>query len=291
MTPVYTLDQQQWQDRFTDAQQQQAIATLEQGGVLFLPQLRFHLQEKERAFLSPETVDRSKNVNFDLNTGRLRGTSLEGTAAQDLKAMIARFTACSQQLVSHLLPHYDATLRTARTSYRPVEILGRPSSWRKDDTRLHVDAFPATPVREQRILRVFSNINPNGKPRAWRLGESFDAIAKRFMPGIKPPLPGSSQLLKLLHVTKSHRSAYDHYMLQLHDRMKADLPYQRESEQMNFDFPPGSTWVVYSDLVSHAAMGGQYLLEQTFYLPVTGMQDPARSPQRQLEKLTGRQLI
>lgn len=291
MTPVYTLDQQQWQDRFTDTQQQQAIATLEQGGVLFLPQLRFHLQEKERAFLSPDMVDKSKNVNFDLNTGRLRGTSLEGTAAQDLKAMIARFTACSQQLVSHLLPHYDATLRTARTSYRPVEILGRPSSWRKDDTRLHVDAFPATPVREQRILRVFSNINPNGKPRAWRLGESFDAIAKRFMPGIKPPLPGTSQLLKLLHVTKSRRSAYDHYMLQLHDRMKADLQYQRESEQMNFDFPPGSTWVVYSDLVSHAAMGGQYLLEQTFYLPVTGMQDPARSPQRQLEKLTGRQLI
>lgn len=291
MTPVYTLDQQQWQDQFTDAQQQQAIATLEQGGVLFLPQLRFHLQDKERAFLSPATVDKSKNVNFDINTGRLRGTALEGTAEQDLKSMIARFTACSQQLVSHLLPHYDATLRTARTSYRPVEILGRPSSWRKDDTRLHVDAFPATPVREQRILRVFSNINPDGKARAWRLGESFAAIAKRFMPGIKPPLPGSSQLLQLLHVTKSRRSAYDHYMLQLHDRMKADLQYQRESEQMNFDFPPGSTWVVYSDLVSHAAMGGQYLLEQTFYLPLTGMQDPARSPQRQLEQLTGRALI
>lgn len=291
MTPVYTLDQQQWQDQFTDAQQAQAIATLEQGGVLYLPQLRFQLQDKERAFLSPDTVDKSKNVNFDINTGRLRGTALEGTAAQELKAMIARFTACSQQLVSHLLPHYDATLRTARTSYRPVEILGRPSSWRKDDTRLHVDAFPATPVREQRILRVFSNINPNGKPRAWRLGESFEAIAKRFMPGIKPPLPGSSQLLQLLHVTKSRRSAYDHYMLQLHDRMKADLQYQRESEQMDFNFPPGSTWVVYSDLVSHAAMGGQYLMEQTFYLPVTGMQDPARSPQRQLEQLTGRTLL
>jgi hypothetical protein len=291
MTPVYTLDQQQWHDQFTDAQQVQAIATLEQGGVLFLPQLRFQLQDKEGAFLSPDTVDKSKNVNFDINTGRLRGTSLEGPAAQDLKAMIARFATCSQQLVSHLLPHYGASLRTARTSYRPVEVLGRPGSWRKDDTRLHVDAFPATPVREQRIFRVFSNINPNGKPRAWRLGESFDAIAKRFMPGIKPPLPGSSQLLQLLHLTKSRRSAYDHYMLQLHDHMKADLQYQRESEQMNFNFPPGSTWVVYTDLVSHAAMGGQYLLEQTFYLPVTGMQDPARSPQRQLEQLTGRTLI
>ncbi len=291
MTPVYTLEQQQWQDQFTTGQQQQAIATLEQGGVLFLPQLRFHLQEHEHAFLSPQTVGKSKNISFDIHTGRLRGTALEGTAAQNLKAMIARFATCSQQLVSHLLPHYEATLRTARTSYRPVEILGRPGSWRKDDTRLHVDAFPSTPVRDQRILRVFSNINPNGKPRAWRLGESFDAIAKRFMPGIKPPAPGSSQLLHLLHVTKSRRSAYDHYMLQLHDRMKADLQYQRDSEQINFDFPPGSTWVVYSDLVSHAAMAGQYLLEQTFYLPVSGMQDPARSPQRQLEQLTGQTLI
>ena len=35
-------------------------------------------------------------------------------------------------------------------------------TWRKDDTRLHVDSFPATPSGGRRILRVFSNVNPDG---------------------------------------------------------------------------------------------------------------------------------
>lgn len=290
-TPILSLAGTHWQQSYSIDEQQQAIATLEQGGVLFLPDLPFTLLAQELKFLSPGTVDKSKNVNFDINTGRLRGTALQGAAFDGLKAMVERFAQHSRQLVQQLLPHYSATLAQARTSYRPVEIKGRPSSWRKDDTRLHVDAFPSSPVRDKRILRVFSNINPDGKPRAWRLGEGFEDIARRYLPAIKPPLPGAASLLHFLHVTKSRRSDYDHYMLHLHDSMKADLPYQANSRQMAMDFPPGSSWVVYSDQVSHAAMGGQYLMEQTFYLPVAGMHDPARSPLRTLERLTGRALV
>lgn len=291
MTPIFTLPNSTWHDSYTRSQQQQALDTLEQGGVLFLPQLRFGLQEHETAFLSPDTVDKSKNVNFDIHTGRLRGTALEGDKAQQLKDMVQRFALDSKQLLLDLLPHYQNNLIQARTSYRPVELKGRPISWRKDDTRLHVDSFPSSPVGDRRILRVFSNINPNGQPRAWRLGESFESVAQRFLPAIAKPVWGSSQLLHWLHVTKSRRSAYDHYMLQLHDRMKADLEYQKNVLQMAFNFPPGSTWVVYSDQVSHAAMGGQYLMEQTFYLPVAAMGNPAHSPLRTLERLTGQVLI
>jgi hypothetical protein len=79
-------------------------------------------------------------------------------------------------------------------------------------------------------------------------------------------------------------------MLQLHDRMKADPEYQAGAEQIAYDFPPGSTWIVFTDQVSHAAMAGQHLLEQTFYLPVTAMLDQTKSPLRILERLTGRAL-
>ncbi len=98
-------------------------------------------------------------------------------------------------------------------------------------------------------------------------------------------------MLRWCRVTKSRRSAYDHFMLQLHDRMKADLGYQAEAEQIRYDFPPGCTWMVFTDQVSHAAMAGQYLLEQTLYVPVTSMQDHTRSPLRILERLTGRALV
>ncbi len=71
-------------------------------------------------------------------------------------------------------------------------------------------------------------------------------------------------------------------MLQLHDQMKADLAYQSTSPQTAVDFPAGSTWVAFTDCVSHAAMAGQYQLEQTFLLPVASMIEPDRSPLRVL---------
>jgi 3-deoxy-D-manno-oct-2-ulosonic acid (Kdo) hydroxylase len=57
------------------------------------------------------------------------------------------------------------------------------------------------------------------------------------------------------------------------------------------DFPSGSTWIAFTDAVSHAAMAGQYQFEQTFLLPVAAMVDETRSPLRILEQLKGRQLV
>ena len=98
-------------------------------------------------------------------------------------------------------------------------------------------------------------------------------------------------MLHLCKITKSRRSAYDHYMLQLHDQMKGDVNYQAQARQIRHDFAPGSTWVVFTDQVSHAATAGQYLLEQTFYLPVNAMMDESKSPLRTLERLTGKTLV
>ena len=79
-------------------------------------------------------------------------------------------------------------------------------------------------------------------------------------------------------------------MLQLHDLMKADTEYQAAAPQTSFEFPAGSTWMAFTDQVSHAAMAGQFQLEQTFLLPIDAMLDPQRSPLRVLERLIGRPL-
>jgi hypothetical protein len=94
----------------------------------------------------------------------------------------------------------------------------------------------------------------------------------------------------MLRVTKTRRTPYDALMLQLHDRMKEDAAFQRTCEQEAFDFPAGSTWIAFTDEVSHAAMAGQYQLEQTFVLPVEAMDDESRSPLRILERLKHRSL-
>ncbi|MDD1619454.1 MAG: Kdo hydroxylase family protein [Methylococcaceae bacterium] len=266
------------------------MRALEEGNVLFFPQLNFSIEEVECHFLSPTIVGKSKNVSFDISTGKLRGSSVNETEIRLLQSMMQRFATCSNNLLFNLLPHYKAGLVTSRTSFRPVELAERQTSWRKDDTRLHVDSFPSMPVQDKRILRVFSNVNPQGKSRFWRLGESFESVASRYLSSLTNPVWGVSQLLQLCGITKSRRSTYDHFMLQLHDRMKADLDYQLNAEQIDCEFPAGSTWITYTDQVSHAAMTGQYCLEQTFYLPVTSMQDPSQAPLRILERLTSRKL-
>jgi 3-deoxy-D-manno-oct-2-ulosonic acid (Kdo) hydroxylase len=267
-----------------------AVDALENGKVLFLPRYGFPLADPERVLLSPTVVNKSKNVSYDPRTGVLGGTELSGANASLLRGMIARFADFAQELLLELISSYADGLIRARTSFRPVEVEGRVSSWRKDDSRLHVDSFPSAPTGGKRILRVFANVNPEGRSRVWRVGEPFEQMAARFLPSIGRPLPGSGALFAFLRITKSPRTEYDHLMLHLHDHMKADDRYQKEVEQIEQEFPPGCTWLTFSDQVSHAAMRGQYQFEQTFLLPIAKMRDERRSPLRVLERLTGRKL-
>jgi hypothetical protein len=96
--------------------------------------------------------------------------------------------------------------------------------------------------------------------------------------------------LKALRITKSRRTEYDHIMLRLHDRMKADARYQRASSQHDLAFAPGTTWIIFSDQVSHAAMAGQYMLESTLWLEAGDQRWPDLSPLKTLERATGRRL-
>jgi hypothetical protein len=289
MSAVVTLEILEWRPNITDEAREFATRTLEEGGVIRLPQLGFALLALERRFLSPTWSDgRAKNIS--LENEELKGAAGSAEDRRELAAMVARFAVAAAQLVTALFPRYAPYVKRARTSYRPQPAVGRAVSWRKDDSRLHVDAFPSRPNRGERILRVFSNVSAN-EDRVWRVGEPFEVMAKTLLPRVSYPLPGTPELLATIGVTKSRRSLYDHLMLGLHDRAKADLKYQRECAQETVRFAPGTTWLCFSDQVMHAAVSGQYMLEQTIHLPVSAMYDPSRSPLAILERLTGRGLV
>jgi hypothetical protein len=170
-------------------------------------------------------------------------------------------------------------------------IAARAYSPRHDDKRLHVDAFPSRPLHGKRILRLFTNIARDDSSRFWQVGEPFPDFAKKFMPRIRNPLPGSAWFYEYMGITKGRRSAYDHFMLNLHDRAKLDRTYQTQAPKADLLFPSGATWLCFTDQVLHAALAGHGALEQTFYLPVEHMADPARSPLRVLEGLAGHALV
>jgi 3-deoxy-D-manno-oct-2-ulosonic acid (Kdo) hydroxylase len=284
------IDGVDWSGTPSAAAVSSAVQALEAGSVLFLPGLQFDVHTPEALLFTPSVLGSSKNASYDPVSGRLGGTTTAGRDAETLRGFMRRFSDSAAALVDGLFPAYRDRAARGRASFRPAEIAGRQTTWRKDDTRLHVDSFPATPSGGRRILRVFSNVNPEGRARAWRVGDDFETVARRFAPQLRAPLPGAGHLLALVRVTRTPRSAYDALMLQLHDRMKADDEFQRETPQSRVDFPAGSTWLAFTDQVSHAATSGQYQLEQTFLLPVDAMGEPERSPLRVLERIKGRRL-
>lgn len=264
--------------------QEQSIYNLESGQVLFFPDHAYSTIEP--LLMSPDILDgKHKNISYDYKKNKLGGfnSDLNGIESQ-LQPLMQGYATFAFDLIQKALPAYIPHLQWGRTSFRPAQISGRAISKRKDDTRLHVDSFPATPVNGLRILRVFCNVNPHNEPRVWNIGEPFSQVLERFAPQVPAYSALKAKLLKLVKATKTLRSPYDHYMLQLHDRMKLDDGYQEQVEKTQIDFPSQSAWIVYTDHVSHAALSGQYLLEQTFYLPVDKMANAEQSPFHQLKK-------
>ena len=266
-------------------------AAVEAGKVLYFPRLGFAVQPEEQALLREDMLaPKSRNVSLGAD-GVLKGAAGSAQDQQALAAMVGRFRQQALQLVDDLLPEYKGQLRVAPTSFRPKQVETRAQSVRADDQRMHVDAFPSRPSYGERLLRVFTNLNPHGVPRVWRVGEDFETIARRFLPQAKPYRLWQAKLLNAVHATKALRSEYDHLMLQLHDLMKFDEQYQKNGTQVTVPFPPGSVWVCFSDQATHAVMSGQFMMEQTLYLPPGKEVDPQASPLAILTRLVGRPLV
>jgi len=283
----YTGSVDHWEPQITPEVAQAVTHALEMGKVVYLPRLNFHLESVQQSLLTmPLHPLGAKNISYNPKNQRIGGIDSATIAAALVKSVMQRYHQFSMKLLNALCPQYQAEQCSGRTSFRPIEIKGRkPVSYRKDDSRLHVDAFPSTPVNNLRILRVFTNINPDGENRCWRLGEPFSEVMRQFLPRARRLLPLEAEILYRLKATRQRRSHYDHYMLQIHNAMKADVEYQRSCPAVSMEFPPGSTWIVYTDLVSHAALAGRFVLEQTYYPAVENMLNPALSPQRQIQAM------
>jgi hypothetical protein len=279
------------QTTFKAQENKEAISVIEDGGVIVMPNLHFDLTDDEKLFLKNASFNlKVKSIKYNVHTSKLWG--IEGIKNEEiLKGLISRYTESTKDLIRSMMPYYAQTMKMGNASFRPIEAENRKQSKRQDDTRLHVDAFPSRPTGGMRLLRIFYNINLEGRPRVWNIGESFEKVAERFLPQIKPQNPITPYVLKAFKITKSLRSEYDYYMLNLHDKMKLDEDYQANTLKEKVEMAAGTTWICFSDKTSHAALSGSGLLEQTIYLPVDGMVEPAKSPLYILEKMLERKLV
>ena len=279
---------------------------LEAGEILYFPGIPFDMQVEDREFLlSQQQTDSQmhKNISYRPKQDEIRG--LKAAQPENLKrlqSIMRDYSAHVTQFLAQVLQPYAPHWSLDFASFRPEEENGRDLSLHKRNDLLHVDAFPTRPTRGGRILRVFTNINPT-QPRVWLTTDRFEALAKRYAPEVGLPqiaakgyTPGQTSggplttLKKMVGMRDPGHTPYDNFMLRFHDYLKENSDFQQHTTKIRTDFPPLSTWMVFTDAVPHAVLSGRYALEQTFIIPVRALIHPEQSPIGVLEKMMGKPL-
>ena len=263
---------------------------LERGKVLFFSHVPFDFPADDRAFLLSQKQTGSrfhKNISYRPAKDLLKGVDEDSPDRERMNTIMRNFSRSVTSFVSQFLAPYAGKMKLDFASFRPLEEQGRDLSLHKRNDLLHVDAFPSRPTHGARILRVFANINPS-VGRVWNVGEPFHEFLPKLMQA-KRIGPSNGIGSKLAHMASKiglpvpDRSPYDEFMLFLHDWLKENADFQQNSYKQELVFPAGSSWMVYTDGVPHAAMSGQYALEQTFIVQRDALVTPQVAPCRVLE--------
>jgi 3-deoxy-D-manno-oct-2-ulosonic acid (Kdo) hydroxylase len=277
---------------------EQLCAELESANILYFPQIPFTISQTDRETLLGQKQSSAafhKNVAYRPAENRVTGLDKsESAEAERLRVILESYSQNAAKCLAALLPPYAGKWKLDFASYRPIEERGRPARLHARNDLPHVDAFPTRPTNGDRILRLFTNINPR-QNRVWITAPPFASIAQRFAKSVGLPPPRSSNSLgatwrrvaRAANLPGSHRSPYDTFMHECHNAMKEDAAFQEGAAKQRWEFPPDSTWIVLTDCVSHAVLEGQYALEQTFIISRDAMVRPQLSPIAILEGLAG----
>jgi hypothetical protein len=274
---------------------------LERGQILFFSEPPFDLPREDRDFLLAQEwaeLRMHKNVSYRPTEDTLRGVTGDAATVERVHLILRNYSAQLIDFLTKFLMPYAGKWTVDFSSFRPFEEERRGLPLHKRNDLLHVDAFPSRPTRGGRILRVFTNLNP-AKPRVWNTTESFEALARRYAmdAGLERIAEDSwvsrtvQDLGEKLGFRGMGRTPYDMFMLGFHDYLKENADFQKNCPKAKLEFPPRSTWLVFTDGVAHAAMSGQYALEQTFLIPPRALVAPDHAPYRILENIAGRPLV
>ncbi|MFP5227980.1 MAG: Kdo hydroxylase family protein [Acidobacteriota bacterium] len=281
-------------------------AQLEAGDILYFPETPVPLAAEDASFLlGQQQTDSSlhKNIAYKPKIDRLSGVdtkSADPAAVARLQQIMRGYSTAVVQFLTTFLAPYQEHWKLDYASFRPQEEQNRDLPLRRRNDLLHTDAFPTRPTHGARILRFFNNINPT-RTRDWIVSDPFAATVRQFVPQQIAPNPGSplARLGKAAGramglgaaIPSLKRSPYDDFMMRFHNFLKENPRFQSDCPKYPFQFPPGSSWMVYTDTVPHAVLAGQYALEQTFLVRPEAMVQPEISPLRVLEEIAQGPLV
>jgi hypothetical protein len=279
----------------------QLCAQLEAGNIIFLPASPIPISPEDRELLIDRKQTGSayhKNVAYRPSEDRVTGLDAsERSDAEVLRRILRDFSNSAEKFIGSFLEPYAGKWKLDYASYRPIEEKGRPARLHARNDLLHFDSFPTRPTNGSRILRFFVNLNP-AQDRVWLTSQTFEAFGPHYAQAGNllasvagnPVSRGLRAAARALHLPFGARPPYDEFMHRCHNAMKEDVWFQQNTVKHQWDFPPNSAWLVYTDCVSHAVLSGQYALEQTFLIPQSALVEPQKSPLAMLQRMAGQSL-
>ncbi len=271
---------------------------LESGSILFFPRTPIDLSEEQRRVLLSQRQSEAsyhKNIAYRPSEDAITGLA-KGSERDQLRNILKEYCQKAAEVIARLLPRYAGSSRLDFTSFRPFQEEGRTLSLRARNDLLHIDAFPTRPTNGDRILRFFTNVHPEQR-RVWITSEPFPGLVQRFgeeawllesaRKRSSPLWRALARIARSTRLRPSIRSPYDAIMLRFHHFMKENHRFQETCPKARVEFPPMSSWLVFTDMVSHAVLAGQYALEQTFIVSRKALLCPDQAPVNILERLAG----
>ena len=303
---LVTISRESLSGVVSETQAQAWCAQLEAGEILYFPQTPVPISQDDLAFLlGLQQSDSSlhKNIAYKPNIDKLSGVdtkTADAAAVSRLQGIMRQYSKSVVAFLTRFLSPYQAKWQLDYASFRPQEEKGRDLSLRKRNDLLHTDAFPTRPTHGARILRFFNNIHPT-RTRDWVVGDPFATLVKQFAPAEIAPSPDNalSRAAKGLGrsmglgaaIPSIKRSPYDDFMMRFHNFLKENARFQAECVKYPWQFPAGSSWMVYTDTVPHAVLAGQYALEQTLLVAPEALVNPETSPLNVLQGIAGTALV
>lgn len=276
---------------------------LETGDILYFPQTPFPISQDDRDFLLAQKQAGGalhKNISYRPMTDRLKGAEAgEPEQWNRMHNIMREYSSKAIAFVAEFLPKYASAWKLDFASFRPIEEAGRKLSHHARNDLIHVDAFGSRPSHGNRLLRIFTNINPE-RPRVWVTSDSFNELAREHAARAGLPNPpklgdrfrsGALGALARLGLPVVNRPEYDRFMRRFHHYMKDNAEFQASCRKETWEFAPGSSWMVFTDTASHACLRGQFMLEQTFIVNKKSLAFPDRSPLATLERMAGFPLL
>ena len=284
---------------------------LEQGDVVHFPKSPVPLPSDEDLVFFRDELPRLlklKNISYHPEAGHVRGLDdadpqIAGRVEKVLVAVsddIARFLQSSA-------PGLADNWTVGTCSFRPIQEQGRNLKPHASNELVHIDAGAYGATNGDRILRFFINVNPD-EDRVWATKGNFPELYERFgqEANIRPDKIPAGYLHKgpLDHLRTGllngiaaaglptakvlDSSPYDRVMRRFHNYMKDTASFQQEvAGHQEFRFPPYSAWMVFTDMVSHASLSGQFAFVHTSIVRLANCRKPQLAPYNILREPVG----